>query len=132
MPQRRYESAEYWLGWQAVQTRQQTCPFTDIAQRNQWARGFQDAVEEGRTGKAWYKSRTLLIGLGLFVFGIGIAVYGLLTNDADGPTYAAVGGTLTASSVLQLSLRLITQQQVYFGSSAGCGSSFNNSYPISN
>lgn len=118
----RQRSVEYWEGWQAVELHRQ-CTYTDPQQRKEWARGFADGVAEERGNKAWYKSRTMIVGLGLLLAGVGLVIYGTYFSggssggvvSSTGPFMAGAGSGLTASSIIMSALRLITNSGVSLG-----------------
>jgi hypothetical protein len=108
-------SVEYWEGWQAVELKKQ-CTYTDAKQRKEWARGFAAGVIEMRGFKAWYRSKTMIVGLSLLGIGVGFLVYGYY-YDASGVFGAGTG--ITATSVLMAALRLITNTNITIGGPGG-------------
>ena len=103
------KSAAYWEGWQAVELKRQ-CTFTTEVDRRDWAKGFADGVAEARTGKVWYKSRTLIIGFAMLVGGLGLVAWGVW---ADGGKLAVGAGTgISGTSVVMAALRLITATDI--------------------
>lgn len=105
------KNAAYWEGWQAY-GQKRICQYTDIKDRNDWARGFAAAIHEDRDSKVWYKSRTIVVGIALLVIGAGIAIYGMLGDG--GQVYAGFGSGVGSSSLLMTALRLITNTNVTF------------------
>lgn len=115
----RYKNAAYWEGFQAVE-QHRVCTYTLEKDRNDWARGFSAGIEEERISKIWYKSRTIIVGIGLLIIGVGVILYGVW--GGGGNTYIGLGGGVTGSSILMTGLRLITNTNVtltngYAGSS---------------
>ena len=111
-------SAAFWEGWQAFHTRHD-CKYTetDSTKRKDWADGFAVAVQEFKSGKVWWKSKTFQVGMVLAA--VGIAVYFLGQSNGGSMSMSAVGGGLTGVSLLQMFLRTMTNQSVYFGNNAG-------------
>lgn len=101
------KSATYWEGWQAVSLNRQ-CTYTDPKERKEWAKGFADGVDEMRGSKVWWKSRTLIIGVGMLVFGVGLGIYGMYGQSPNAPTIMGAGMGMSASSIVMSALRLIT------------------------
>jgi len=105
------KSVEYWEGWQAVELHKQ-CTYTDTKQRKEWAKGFAAGVNEMRGSKSWYKSRTMIIGLGMLAVGVGLVVYGLYDG---GPTIVGAGSGVTATSLVMAALRVMTTTNITLG-----------------
>lgn len=114
----RRKSAAYWEGWQAVE-QHRTCSYTELKDREEWARGFSDGVDEERGSKVWYKSKTMIVGLVLLMVGAGVAVYGVA--GGGGQVYTGFGSGVGSSSLLMTALRLITGTSVSF---SGGGSQY--------
>jgi hypothetical protein len=109
------KSVEYWEGWQAVELHRQ-CTFTDPKQRKEWAKGFAAGVKDMRDSKAWYKSRTMVIGVAMLVAGVCLVVYGYFTSDTStGPFMAGAGSGVTASSIIMAAMRMISNSNISFG-----------------
>jgi hypothetical protein len=111
----RTKSVEYWEGWQAVELHKQ-CAYTDPKQRKEWAKGFADGVIEMRGSKAWYKSRTMIVGLSMLFVGVGLIGYGIYSG---GTTIIGAGTGVTATSVLMAALRMISNTNITLGPGGG-------------
>jgi hypothetical protein len=109
------KSAAYWEGWQAVELHRQ-CQYTDLKGRREWSKGFADGVIEMRGSKVWYKSRTMIIGIVLLLIGIGLFVYGIYSG---GSTMIGAGAGTTASSILMTALRLISSTNISITGAGG-------------
>jgi hypothetical protein len=117
-------SVEYWEGWQAVELHRQ-CTFADPKQRKEWAKGFAAGVKDMRGSKAWYKSRTMVIGIAMLAVGVCLVVYGYLTSDTStGPFMAGAGSGVTASSIIMAAMRMISNSNISFGSGSGSYSQY--------
>jgi hypothetical protein len=95
------ETAEY---WEAVRGGDK-CSYENDDQRRAWAAGAAFAWRDHRDGKRWYRSRTMLAGIGMLLFGIIMMLAG----------ETGFGGGLTAGGVLSTALRLITKEPVNLG-----------------
>jgi len=117
-PFRRVRTAEYWEGYQAFTTRQ-PCKYTleQPDQRRDWAAGYCTAVDVDADSKVWYKSRGVMVGLGLLVIGVGIGVYGVW--GGGGQMVASYGGGVSSASVITTALRLIAGTNVTLFSGGG-------------
>ena len=109
-------SAAFWEGWQSFHTRHDCKYQNDEEDRCDWARGFGVAVEQHKAGKVWWKSRTFQVGLVLAGAGVALYFLGQHSGYSNMPM-SAVGGGLTAMSLLQMFLRTVTQMPMYFGGS---------------
>jgi len=107
-------SVEYWEGWQAVELHKQ-CAYTDPKQRKEWAKGFADGVKEMRGDKAWYKSRTMVVGLFMLAVGVGLIAYGLYSGGSSEKMLIGAGTGVTAMSIVMAALRLITNSNITLG-----------------
>jgi ribosome modulation factor len=105
------KNAAYWEGWQAVEIKHQ-CSYADADQRKSWARGFQDAVNQGARSKMWYDSRTLLVGLAMLAVGCFLIINSLWYNG--GHLQLGIGSGVSSSSIIMAALRLITNTEVNF------------------
>jgi len=106
------KTAAYWEGWQCVRTRQ-PCRFTTDEEKKDWALGFEAGIEDTKDKKPWYRSKTLLVGSALLVFGILLWATEQSVGPTGGPFMSSgFGQGVTLSSLLMVFLRTITSEGV--------------------
>ncbi len=109
--------AEFWEGWQAVQTRQ-PCKYgvDQLELRQAWAEGFASAVAEAKSGKVWWKSNTIRTAIVCLTAGVIVLIYGKYFGGvSNGSEIMSAGGGMSVGAILSMGIRKMLNETPLYG-----------------